>query len=134
MWSNRTDIWHLSIKKHLNILKSFVDSDREKNSALNESIFVEFKLGFDELEGQTLVFRSFKKRYRCLLLSYKFFKKMRYLEWEHRVLSNCKNFSRTTTKDFFQPMTETPRHQKRVVIKCKINLWKIISDRYWFLG
>ena len=44
----------------MNIFKSFVDSDKEKSSALNESIFVEFKLGFGRLEGQNLVFRSFK--------------------------------------------------------------------------
>ena len=49
-------------KKTLEYLK---ESDREKNSALNESIFVEFKLGFDGLEGQKMVFKSFKKRYRC---------------------------------------------------------------------
>ena len=62
-------------KKHWNILKNFVDSDREKDSALNESIFVQFKLSFDGPEGQKLVFRSFKKRFRCLLLSDNFFKK-----------------------------------------------------------
>ena len=49
-------------KKTFEYLK---ESDREKTSALNESIFVEFKSGFDGLEGQKMAFRSFKKRYRC---------------------------------------------------------------------
>ena len=49
-------------KKTFEYLK---ECDREKTSVLNESIYVEFKLGFDELEGQKMIFRSLKKRYRC---------------------------------------------------------------------
>ena len=38
-----------------------MDSDREKNSASNESIFDESKSDFDGLSGQKLIFRTLRK-------------------------------------------------------------------------
>ena len=108
-------------KKTFEYLK---ESDREKTSTLNESIFVEFKLGFDGLEDQKLVFRSFKKRYRCLLLSDNFFKKMRSLESEHRVLSNCKNFGRATTKGSFSALDGDSKTSKTSCDKMQNKLLK----------
>ncbi len=55
---NRNGIWQLSAEKYLNVLELFIDSDREKNSASNEPIFVESGSGFSGLSGQKLVFRG----------------------------------------------------------------------------
>ena len=46
----------------------FINSDREKNSASNGPILIEFRLVFDRLLGQKLVFRAPRKYFRFLLL------------------------------------------------------------------
>jgi hypothetical protein len=59
---------HLSIEKKLNVPKVLIDSDREKNSASNEHIFIEFKSDFYGLTGQKLVFGPLRKSFGSLLL------------------------------------------------------------------
>ena len=70
--TNWAGIRHLSIEKYLNILEVLIDSDREKNSASNEPIFLEFKSDFYGLPGQKLVLGPPRKSFRCLLLSDEF--------------------------------------------------------------
>ena len=67
--SNLTNIWHLLVKKDINLYEILIDSDRERNSASIERIFVYSKLNFDELLRQKPVFRAFRKCFKCLLLS-----------------------------------------------------------------
>jgi hypothetical protein len=53
-----------------------IDSDREKNSASNESIFDESKSDIHGSLGQKLVFRAPRECFRSLLLSNEFKKIM----------------------------------------------------------
>ena len=53
--TNWAGIRYLSIEKNLNILEVLIDTDREKNSASNEPIFIEIKSDFYGLPGQKLV-------------------------------------------------------------------------------
>jgi hypothetical protein len=43
IWPNWSSIRRSSIRKDMNIRDVFIDSDREKNSASNERIFIEYK-------------------------------------------------------------------------------------------
>ncbi len=43
VWPNWSGIHRSLIGKHLNILYVFIDSDRDKNSASNEPILIEYK-------------------------------------------------------------------------------------------
>ena len=70
--TNWAGIRHLSIEKNLNILEVLIDSDREKNCASNEPIFVGFKSDCYGLPGQKLVLEPPRKSVRCLLLSDEF--------------------------------------------------------------
>ena len=61
-------IRRISFEKDLNIEYVLIESDREKNSASNGPIFIEFRLGFDRLLGQKPFFRAPRKSPRCLLV------------------------------------------------------------------
>ena len=48
------------MERHYCLQKSFIDSDREKNSASNDSIFNGFDMDINDLLGQKLIFGPFK--------------------------------------------------------------------------
>ena len=95
-------IRHLTTDSNPNDPYHLICADREKDSASNAPILVNFLLAFDALSGQKVVFRGSRKYFGTLLFSDQSFKKIVHMWSEKLALSIQKGQLLNRSKKIFR--------------------------------
>ena len=124
--ANRGGVRWLTIKKDSYLWNLFIDSDREKNSASNDTIFNCLIRILNNLLGQKLIFWSFVCAQDVPYYSTNIEKKCDIRDHHILFYRSIKITNGTKTKKIFEYLRGTPGSKNSIFMKCKIKWWKTI--------
>ena len=134
MWRNLGCIWHLSIENNLHIWDILIDFNREKilhPMNLFSTNLIRLLMNF-HIKSWFLRLPESTSDLSYYPMSFKIYGDI--CDQYTLLYMTVKTSSKTAIKTFSRYLRGIPVVKNWVTIKCKINLWKIISDECWLSG